>query len=48
MDVFDLRESLIDEYSGFARSFTSIRSPDLREPVSEAYAGASIRGWSTA
>jgi superfamily II DNA/RNA helicase len=37
MDVFDLRESLIDEYAAFARSFTTIRAPDLREPISAAY-----------
>ncbi|HWV56042.1 MAG TPA: hypothetical protein VNZ57_01100 [Longimicrobiales bacterium] len=37
MDVFALRDSLIDEYSSFARSFTTIRARDLREPVAAAY-----------
>ena len=37
MDVFALRESLIGEYSGFARSFTNIRARDLNEPIADAY-----------
>jgi len=37
MDVFDLREALIEEYSAFARSFTKIRAADLREPIDRAY-----------
>jgi hypothetical protein len=37
MDVFALRESLIDEYSGFARSFTEVRAPDIRAPIAAAY-----------
>jgi hypothetical protein len=37
MDVFSLRESLIDEYAGFARSFTSIRAQDIRKPIIAAY-----------
>lgn len=37
MDVFDLRDRLIDEYAAFARSFTTIRADDLREPISRAY-----------
>lgn len=37
MDVFALRESLIKEYAGFARSFTSIRASDIREPIAAEY-----------
>lgn len=37
MDVFALRKSLIDEYSGFARSFTDIRAADIRAPIEAAY-----------
>jgi len=37
MDVFDLRDSLIEEYAAFARSFTTIRADDLREQISAAY-----------
>jgi hypothetical protein len=37
MDVFALRESLVDQYSAFARSFTRIRAPDIREQVSASY-----------
>lgn len=37
MDVFDLRESLVGEYADFARSFTTIRATDLREPIRDAY-----------
>lgn len=43
MDVFALRKHLIDDYSRFARSFTSIRADDLRTGVNEAY--ASGRYW---
>lgn len=39
MDVFALRQSLIDEYAAFARSFTSIRADDIRTQVDAAYAG---------
>jgi ATP-dependent helicase YprA (DUF1998 family) len=37
MDVFSLRESLVGHYASFARSFTQIRAPDIREQVSVAY-----------
>jgi Lhr-like helicase len=37
MDVFSLRESLIDQYAAFARSFTKIRAEDIRQQVSSAY-----------
>lgn len=37
MDVFSLRESLVHEYSAFARSFTQIRATDIREQVAAAY-----------
>lgn len=43
MDVFDLRESLVDQYAAFARSFTTIRAADIREQVSAGY--ASGRFW---
>ena len=37
MDVFSLRESLIDHYQSFARSFTQIRAEDSRRQVHAAY-----------
>ena len=37
MDVFSLRESLVHQYSAFARSFTQIRAADIREQVAETY-----------
>ncbi|MCI0433189.1 MAG: hypothetical protein L0271_05995 [Gemmatimonadetes bacterium] len=37
MDVFSLRESLISENAGFARSFTKIRANDIRDQVEAAY-----------
>jgi hypothetical protein len=37
MDVFSLRESLVDQYSAFARSFTQIRAPDIRQQIAGAY-----------
>lgn len=43
MDVFSLRRSLIDDYRSFARSFTTIRSDDIRTGVDAAY--ASGRYW---
>ena len=43
MDVFDLRERVIREYSAFARSFTTIRAEDLRQPIAAAY--GSSRFW---
>lgn len=38
MDVFSLRKRLIEDYSQFARSFTSIRAQDLRDKLDQAYA----------
>src|SRR5688500_14477473 len=37
MDVFSLRESLIQQYESFARSFTQIRAADVRRQVEAAY-----------
>jgi hypothetical protein len=34
MDVFDLDQSLIADYERFARSFTQIRSEDIRRNTS--------------
>ena len=38
MDVFDLDRSLVDDYTRFARSFTLIRAPDIRDQVEAIYA----------
>jgi len=38
MDVFSLSESVTENYSNFARSFTSIRSVELKEKVEQRYA----------
>ncbi|MDN5872047.1 MAG: DEAD/DEAH box helicase, partial [Nitrococcus sp.] len=38
MDVFALRDSLIQGYSSFARSFTTIRAQDLKQKIDDAYA----------
>jgi ATP-dependent helicase YprA (DUF1998 family) len=37
MDVFDLDERALDQYAKFARSFTKIRSLEIRERVDELY-----------
>ncbi|HEX7071747.1 MAG TPA: DEAD/DEAH box helicase, partial [Rhodothermales bacterium] len=37
MDVFALRESLVEQYASFARSFTEIRAPDIATQVAKAY-----------
>lgn len=37
MDVFSLRQSLIGQYSSFARSFTTIRAEDIRAQVEREY-----------
>jgi Lhr-like helicase len=37
MDVFSLRQSLIGQYSSFARSFTTIRAEDIRAQVEQEY-----------
>lgn len=36
-DVFELRDSLIDEYSVFSRSFTRIAAADIQEEVNRQY-----------
>ena len=38
MDVFNLDETVIDRYKAFARSFTRIRSPELKAKVGDLYA----------
>ena len=43
LDVFDLRDSVVDVYRRFATSFTFIRAPDIREQVEATY--ASDRYW---
>jgi ATP-dependent helicase YprA (DUF1998 family) len=37
VNVFDLDRSLVGDYERFARSFTQIRSPDIRARVEEIY-----------
>jgi ATP-dependent helicase YprA (DUF1998 family) len=39
VDVFELNQKLIDQYARFARSFTTIRAPDILNQVNEIYAG---------
>jgi hypothetical protein len=38
LDIFALRDSVIDEYKRFATSFTTIHSPDIRSQVEAIYA----------
>ena len=38
LDVFALRDSVVDEYTRFATSFTTIHAPDIREQVEAIYA----------
>ena len=38
LDVFALRDSVVDEYKRFATSFTTIHAPDIREQVEAIYA----------
>ena len=38
LDVFALRDSVVDEYKGFATSFTTIHARDIREQVEAIYA----------
>ena len=38
LDVFALRDSVVDEYKRFATSFTAIHAPDIREQVDAIYA----------
>jgi uncharacterized protein YPO0396 len=37
LDVFSLRESLIEHYQSIARSFTEIRAEDIKRQVHAAY-----------
>ena len=39
MAVFALDDHLLDQYTGFARSFTRIRSAELQQEVNRLYAG---------
>ena len=39
LDVFALRDSVVDEYKHFATSFTRIHAQDIREQVEAIYAG---------
>ena len=39
LDVFALRDSVVDEYRQFATSFTTIHAEDIREQVEAIYAG---------
>ena len=39
MTIFDLDRHVVREYKRFARSFTSIRAPDLYRKITEAYDG---------
>lgn len=39
MDVFSLSETLTNQYTRFARSFTKIRSVELKENIDQLYAG---------
>jgi hypothetical protein len=43
MNVFDLDQALVNDYERFARSFTLIRAPDIKQQVEELY--ASDRFW---
>jgi ATP-dependent helicase YprA (DUF1998 family) len=43
MNVFELDQALVNDYERFARSFTLIRAPDIRQQVEELY--ASDRFW---
>jgi hypothetical protein len=43
MNVFDLDQALVNDYERFARSFTLIRAPDIRQKVEELY--VSDRFW---
>ena len=38
LDVFALRDSVVDEYKRFATSFTTIHARDIREQVEAIYA----------
>jgi hypothetical protein len=38
LDVFSLRDSVVDEYKRFATSFTTIHSQDIRAQIEAIYA----------
>ena len=38
MNVFDLDRALVTDYEKFARSFTEIRAPDIRQQIDAIYA----------
>lgn len=38
LDIFSLRNSVVDEYKRFATSFTTIHAPDIKEQVEAIYA----------
>jgi hypothetical protein len=38
MDVFDLDRALVRDYSEFARSFTNVRAPDIKQGIEAIYA----------
>ena len=38
MDVFNLRDTVVNEYKDFATSFTKIHSPDIKSQVNAIYA----------
>jgi hypothetical protein len=38
MDVFDLRQQIVDDYASFARSFTRVRAADLKSQIDVIYA----------
>lgn len=38
LDVFDLRQHVVDDYSRFAKSFTTIRAPDIKHQIDAIYA----------
>lgn len=40
LDIFALRDSVVDEYQHFATSFTTIRAPDITAQVEAIYAEA--------
>lgn len=37
LDVFQFCEHLVGEYAGFSRSFTRLRSDDIRELIDQEY-----------
>ena len=39
MDVFALDDRLLEQYTGFARSFTRIRATEIQDKVDALYAG---------